>query len=127
MSDSGGRTMQQMRKLTLLVPLLLAAPPALAGSTAGNTALALAALVGERSPALEAQERDALGHMLDGNLNFAFPADRKISVTADSVVCRASNVAIAAHSCDLTYGKRKINRTGRAAHELYATLIEAGV
>ncbi|HEY1544700.1 MAG TPA: hypothetical protein VGG01_20060 [Xanthobacteraceae bacterium] len=116
-----------MRKLALLVPLLLAAEPALAGSTSGNSALALAALVGERSPALEAQEKEALGSMLDSNLNFAFPADRKIAVKADGVVCRASNVDISANSCELTFGKRKISRTGRAAHELYATLIEAGV
>jgi hypothetical protein len=116
-----------MRKLTLLVPLLLAAQPALAGSSGGNGALALAALVGERSPALEAQEKDALGYMLDSNLNFAFPADRKIAVKADDVVCRAGNVDITANSCELTFGKRKISRTGRAAHELYATLIAAGV
>jgi len=116
-----------MRTLTLLVPLLLAAQPAFAGSTGGSNALALAALVGERSPDLEAQTKEALGSMLDGNLNFAFPADKKISVKADGVVCRASNVDISAHSCELAFGKRKVTRTGRAAHELYATLVEAGV
>jgi hypothetical protein len=116
-----------MRKLTLFIPLLLAAQSAVAGSTSGSSALALAALVGERSPALEAQEKGALGDMLDGKLNFAFPADKKIYVKADSVVCRASNVDISAHSCDLTFGGRKVTRTGRAAHEFYATLIEAGV
>ena len=116
-----------MRTLTLLVPLLLAAQPALAGSTSGNSALALAALVGEQSPVLEGQEKEALGYMLDSNLNVAFPADKKIAVKADSLVCRAGNVDISAHSCELTFGKRKISRTGRAAHELYATLVEAGV
>jgi hypothetical protein len=116
-----------MRRLALLAPMLLAAQSALAGSISGNSALALSALVGERSPALEAQEKEALGYMLDSNLNFEFPADKKIAVRADSVVCRASNVDISAHSCELTFGKRKITRTGRAAHELFATLIEAGV
>jgi hypothetical protein len=120
-----------MRKLRLLVATLLgsllAAQPALAGSAGGNSALALAALVGERSPDLEGQPREALGSMLDGKLNFAFPADRKITVKADSVVCRASNVDISSHSCELVFGKRKLTRAGRAAHELYATLIEAGV
>jgi len=111
----------------LVVPLLFAAAPALAGSTSGGGALALAALVGERSPALDAPEREALGHMLDGNLNFTFPADKKITVKADSVVCRAGNVDISLHSCELAFGGRKFTRTGRAAHELYATLIEAGV
>jgi hypothetical protein len=120
-----------MNRTALYVIALLvaahAAHAADASSTSGNSALALAALVGERSPALDAQERDALGHMLDGNLNFAFPADKKITVKADSVVCRASNVDISAHSCELAFGSRKLSRTGRAAHELYATLIEAGV
>ena len=115
------------RTALCVIPLLLAAHAAHAGSTSGNSALALAALVGERSPALDAQARDALAFMLDGNLNFAFPADKKIAVRADSVVCRASNVDISAHSCELSFGSRKLTRTGRAAHELFATLIEAGV
>ena len=115
------------RTALFVIPLLLAAPAAHAGSASGNSALALAALVGERSPALDAQPREALAYMLDGNLNFAFPADKKIVVKADSVVCRASNVDISAHSCELAFGSRKVTRTGRAAHELYATLIEAGV
>jgi hypothetical protein len=115
------------RTALCVIPLLFAAHGAQAGSTSGNSALALAALVGERSPALDAQEREALGHMLDGNLNFAFPADKKITLKADSVVCRASNVDISAHSCELAFGSRKLTRSGRAAHELYATLIEAGV
>jgi hypothetical protein len=119
--------MNRTRAALFVVPLILAAHAAHAASTGGNSALALAALVGERSPALEAQEREALGYMLDGNLNVAFPADKKITVKADSVVCRASNVDISAHSCELAFGSRKITRTGRAAHELYATLIEAGV
>ena len=111
----------------LLLPLLLAAPSALAADTSNGSALALAALVGERSPGLDAQEKDALTHMLDGNLDFAFPADKKITVKADSVVCRAGNVDISLHSCELAFGGRKFTRTGRAAHELYATLLEAGV
>jgi hypothetical protein len=118
---------QFMRTLMLLVPLLLAAQPAFAGSICGGNALALAALVGERSPEVEAQAKEALGSMLDGNLNVAFPADKKISVKADSVVCRGSNVDISAHACELTFGKRKVTRAGRAAHELYATLVEAGI
>jgi hypothetical protein len=115
------------RTALFVIPLLLAAPAAHAGSTSGNSALALAALVGERSPTLDAQAREALGYMLDGKLNFAFPADKKITVRADSVVCRASNVDISAHSCEFAFGSRKLSRTGRAAHELFATLIEASV
>jgi hypothetical protein len=115
------------RTALVVIALILATHAADAASTSGSNALALASLVGERSPTLEAQAREALGYMLDGNLNFAFPADKKLTVRADSVVCRASNVDISAHSCELAFGGRKITRTGRAAHELYATLIEAGV
>lgn len=120
-----------MRKLALLVvPVLLAGPVSAAStstSTAGNSALALAALVGAQSPALNAQQKGALAHMLDGNLNFAFPASQKIPVKADKVTCRASNVDISAHSCQLTFGGATHSLVGRAAHELYATLIESSV
>jgi hypothetical protein len=117
-----------MRKLALLVvPLLLAGPSAHAASTAGNSALALAALVGAHSPALTSQEKNALAHMLDGKLSFPFPANKKIAVKASKVVCRASNVDISAHSCQLTFGGATHSLAGRAAHELYATLIESGV
>src|ERR1700694_5236551 len=98
-----------MRKLArLVVPLLIASPFAYAASTststAGNSALALAALVGAQSPALNAQQKGALAHMLDGNLSFPFPANQKITVKASKVVCRASTVDISAHSCQLTFG-----------------------
>jgi hypothetical protein len=119
------------RTSRLVVQLLLAAPLAQAASTstatAGNSALALAALVGAQSPALNAQQKGALAHMLDSNLSFPFPANQKITVKAGKVVCRASNVDISAHSCQLTFGATTHNLTGRAAHELYATLIESGV
>lgn len=119
-----------MKKLTLfVVPLLLAAQSASAApaSTAGNSALALAALVGTHSPTLSWKERKALANMLDGRLGFSFPANQKIVVKADKVTCRASNVDIAAHSCDLGFGPTTRHLAGRAAHELYATLIESGV
>jgi hypothetical protein len=115
----------------LVVPLLLATPCAYAASTststAGNSALALAALVGAQSAALNAQQKGALAHMLDGNLSFPYPASQKITVKAGKVVCRASNVDISAHSCQLAFGGATHNLAGRAAHELYATLIESGV
>ena len=121
-----------MRKLArLVVSLLLAGSSANAAttstSTAGSSALALAALVGAQSPVLNAQQKGALAHMLDGNLSFPFPANQKITVKASKVVCRASNVDISAHSCQLTFGSTTHNLAGRAAHELYATLIESGV
>jgi hypothetical protein len=119
-----------MRKLALLVvPLLLAGQSAVAApmTTAGNSALALAALVGAHSPTLTLQQRKALANMLDGHLGFPFPPNQKIDVKADKVTCRASNVDISAHSCELVFGPKTRKLDGRAAHELYATLIESGV
>jgi len=119
-----------LRKLALLlVSLPLAAPLAHAASTStasgGSGGLALAALVGAQSPTVNAQQKTALADMLNGNLGF--PGREKITVKADKVSCRASNVDISAHSCELTFGGATRSITGRAAHELYATLIESGV
>jgi hypothetical protein len=116
-----------MRKAALLlVPLLLAGHPAFANS-AGHAALALSALIGAHSPTLTLKQRKALSNMLDGHLNFPYPPGQKIDVKADKVTCRASNVDISAHSCELKFGTKTRNLTGRAAHELYAALIESGV
>jgi len=119
-----------LRKLALLLAALpLAASLAHAASTSntasGSGALALAALVGAQSPTLSAPHKTALADMLNGNLGF--PGKEKITVKADKVTCRASNVDISAHSCELDFGSAKRTLTGRAAHELYATLIEVGV
>jgi hypothetical protein len=48
------------------------------------------------------------------------------SNTADSVVCRTSNIDIATRTCDLafTVGKRAL--TGREANEVSATALAAG-
>ena len=52
---------------------------------------------------------------------------KTISVTADAIVCSVGTVDITAHSCKLTFGAKTVNLTGRAAHELYATMAQAGV
>ena len=119
-----------MRKLALLVvPLLLAGQSAGAApaTTSGGAALALAALVGAQSPALTANQKKTPANLLDGHLSFSYPPSQKIDVKADKVTCRASNVDISAHSCELTFGGKTHNISGRVAHELYATLIESGV
>jgi hypothetical protein len=92
----------------------------------GSGALALAALVGESAP-LPANEKAVLAAFLAGNTAVTPHAGKTITVTADSVTCRASNVDLTDHSCDLVFGKTKASLTGRAAHELYATLVEVGV
>jgi hypothetical protein len=117
-----------MKKLALLaISMLAASQAASAATTAGGSALALAALVAEHSPLLSHHEKNVIAKMFDGHLNFTFPANKKISVKADAVVCRASNVDITSRSCELTFGTKKPNLKGRKAHELFATVAEAGV
>jgi hypothetical protein len=103
-----------------------AAPAAADGTgSSGADALALAALVGAHSPALSSPQKHALAEMLDGALGFALSA--AFTVAADSVSCRQSDVDISHHDCTLGFGAVTHALTGRAAHELYATLIENGV
>jgi hypothetical protein len=64
---------------------------------------------------------------LDGNLDFDFPKTRQITVQADAVTCRASQVDMASHTCELAFGGKLVTIKGRKAHELYATIAEVGV
>jgi hypothetical protein len=108
----------------LAIPLLLANTAAFAGSVDGNGALALAALVAEHSPNVKASDRFLLGKFLNGQ---TYASKKKITVAANAVACKTSDVDITLHSCDLTFGAKKIPTHGRKAHELYATLAEVGV
>ena len=107
--------------------LLWAAPVWAANSSAGNTALALAAIIGSASPTLHGFDKHTLAELFAGNSNVSYPMGKTITVAADKVVCRTSDVDITQHSCALTFGSHTRTRTGRRAHELYATLIENGV
>ncbi len=110
-----------------ILALAIAAQSASADTTTGQRALALAALVGVRSPALSGQDKHALLRLFEGGLNVPFPSGRKIAVQADAIVCRASNVDITSRSCTLTFGARTVALKGRQAHELFATIAEVGV
>ncbi len=123
--DGGGFDMNRIA--FLVFPILLAAEAASADTTAGNKALALASLVAEHSPTLSPREKKVMARLFDGDLNFSFPADRTISVQADAVVCRASNVDITSRSCDLKFGTKRAALKARKAHELFATIAEVGV
>lgn len=117
-----------MRSAPILAcALAFCAEPAAADGlgSSGAGALALAALVGEQSPALDPQQKQALADMLDGKLNFTVSAP--IAVAAASVACRQSDVDISHHDCTLKFGAAARALTGRAAHELFATLAENGV
>ena len=96
-----------------------------AGSISPTIALPLAAIVGGHDPALPTHDKATLTALLDGK-TLDHAKGTKIVVTAPSIVCRKSNVALIERSCELTFGTRKVTITGRAAHELDATLSEAG-
>lgn len=117
------------RSLVLSAAIVLFAMPAARADEpveiAGHAALALAGVVAQYQPRLSREDRAVMTALLDGATGAARTA-QTIGISATSIDCRASNVAIAAHSCELAFGEAKRALKGRAAHELFATLIEAG-
>jgi hypothetical protein len=97
------------------------------GSATGPAALALAAVVAQHSPLVRPLERRVIARLFSGGTRFGFTPNTKISVDADSVICRVSNVDITSRSCELTFGSRKRTLTGREANEIFATAATAGV
>jgi hypothetical protein len=121
-----------MKKLTVLAVLLVlgqggSVASAASGNASGPAALALAAVVAAHSSVLASFERRAMARLFGGNSSISFPPNRKISVTADSVACRTSNVDITSRTCELAFGAGKRVLKGREANELFATLAVAGV
>jgi hypothetical protein len=96
-----------------------------AGSVTGQAALALAGVVAPASHLLSMTEKEAVATLFAANSTI--PYKKKIVVTADKIVCRASNVDITARSCELTFGKTVKTINGRAANEVFATAAMAGV
>src|SRR4051812_9421636 len=128
MSSSHPRSSYCLGAAAILLPLLVVAPPASAATAGGASALALAALVGEHASTLHRREERVLRRLFRGDTNVSFPAGQKITVKADSIVCKAGNVDITARSCKLTFaGGASKELSGRRAHELYATIAEVGV
>ena len=68
-----------------------------------------------------------MARLFGGHSAISFPPNRKISVTADSVMCRVSDVDLTARSCELVFKGGKRSLAGREANELYATMAVAGV
>jgi hypothetical protein len=120
---------RRMRSLKVLLVLaaLLAPQAASAETVMGSGALALAALVGNVSPLIGPKDKVVLMKLLNGEEKFSFPMGQTITIQADKLTCRSSDVEITAHSCDLSFGSRTLTLTGRPAHELFATLAEVGV
>ena len=121
-----------MKKRTMLAVLFVLGPGVSTASAAsenasGPAALALAAVVASHSSVLASFDRRAMARLFGGHSAIGFPPNRKISVTADSIVCRASNVVITARTCELAFGAGKRFLEGREANELAATLVAAGI
>jgi hypothetical protein len=57
-------------------------------------------------------EKGVMARLFGGHSNLTFPANKKISVKADAIVCRASNVDIASRSCKLTFSAGSTHLTG---------------
>lgn len=95
------------------------------GSANGPSALALAGVVALYSPLLTGDEREAVAAFFVGQTGVRYA--RKITVTADKIVCRVSNVDITARSCELTFKGARQTITGRRASEVFATEAMAGV
>jgi voltage-gated potassium channel Kch len=121
--------MRQHAALVVLIVLGQGASTASAasGSASGPAALALAGVVSAHSSVLGSFDRRAMARLFGGNSAINFPPNRKISVNADSIVCRASDVEITSHICELAFGAGKRMLKGREANELFATLAVAGV
>ncbi|WP_461357491.1 hypothetical protein [Bradyrhizobium sp. USDA 4454] len=114
-------------RLTILASSLsLASTAAWAApaTTSGSVALALAGVVAPYSP-LPAKQKKAVATFFNGDSNVRI--SKKIVVTADKVVCRASNVDITSRSCALTFGSRTHTVKGREANAIFATVALAGV
>jgi len=120
----------KMKKLivpVLALTILQNTASASAGSATGPTALALAAVIAQHSPAVRAFDKRVIARLFRGNTSFGFTPNTKISVDADSVTCRVSNVDITSRSCDLSFGSRKRTLTGRQANEVGATMAAADI
>jgi len=105
----------------------LAPAAAQAGASSGSSALALSAIVGELSPQTRAADKKLLAAYFAGRAEAPHAKGQRIPVKADAIDCRAGNVDITSRACELTFGAKKIELSGRKANELYATLIENGV
>jgi len=93
-------------------------------TVSGSTALALAGVVAPYS-LLPSAEKKAVAALFEGNSKISYA--KKITVTADKIVCRTSNVDITARSCELTFKTTTRSLKGREANDIYATEVMAGV
>src|SRR5260370_23569903 len=96
--------MKIMKKRPILAVLFVlgqgvSTASARSGNASGPAALALAGVVASHSSVLGSFDRRAMARLFGGNSAISFPPNRKNSVTADSLVCQASNVDITLRTC----------------------------
>jgi hypothetical protein len=113
--------------LTVALAAAVSAASAASATVSGPSALTLAAVVASHSSVLGTYDKRAMARLFAGNSSISFPPTRKISIAADSVVCRTSDVDITARSCDLTFKGNKRTLKAREASELHGALAGAGV
>ena len=122
-----------MKKLVILGLAFLLGQWTIASAVAaptsanGPAALALAAVVGQYSSMLSRRDKSVLARLFDADLTIKLLEDRNISVNAETIVCRTSDVDITARSCALKFGNHRRRLKGRRANELNATVVQAGV
>lgn len=120
-TKSGRLTCLAVALLTVTASATSAAP----ATANGPAALALAGVVALYSPLLTADECETVSAFFVGQSGVRYA--KKITVTADKVVCKVSNVDITARSCELTFKGAKQTITGRRASEIFATEAMVGV
>ena len=127
--NSGDEMQMKSGRLAVLAVSLLACgasnASAASATASGQTALALAGVVALYSPLLTSDEREAVSALFVGQSGGRYV--KKITVTADKIVCRLSNADITARSCELTFKGAKQTITGRRANEIFATQAMAGI
>src|SRR5215472_17396168 len=115
----------KLAKLAMAFSLSLAATSsASAASVTGQAALALAGVVAMYAP-MPAANKKAVAALFKGDTNFPYTA--KISVIAEKIACRTSNVDLTARSCEVTFKTSTKALKGREANELFATEAMAGI
>ena len=105
---------------------ILLATAVRAGGANNYQALALSALVAPHSPNVSVGDKKLLSLYLNGHPHAPHTPGHVVTVTADEVTCRSSDVDLTLHECKLVFGTVTRMLHGRSAHELFATLAEAG-
>jgi hypothetical protein len=107
-------------------PASLSPASAAPATASGPSALALAAVVASHGSLLGSFDKRAMSRLFDGKSVFITRVN-KITVAADSIICKMSDVDITARRCDLAFKSHKRTITGRDANEVYATLALASM